>query len=132
MAKEEFKDVHTMIGADAVIQGNLSCDGGVAIYGKIFGEVKTQGPARIARGGEVHGNIQASDAHIGGMVDGNVVVENRAVLGSEANLKGDLVYQSLIIEEGAQFQGHCVPAGSEVFSHTNPIEDTEHGYPGGE
>lgn len=105
-----------MIGEDAVIQGNLSCKGGVAIYGKVYGEVKTEGTARVARGGEVHGNIQASDAHIGGLVDGKVVVQNRVVLGSESNLKGDLVYRSLIIEEGARFQGHCVPAGSESDS----------------
>ncbi|HIA85042.1 MAG TPA: polymer-forming cytoskeletal protein, partial [Candidatus Marinimicrobia bacterium] len=44
---------------------------------------------------------------------GNVRVENRAVLGSESQLKGDLVYRMLVIEEGAQFQGHCVLAGSE-------------------
>ena len=47
------------------------------------------------------------------MVDGNVRVENRAVLGSECNLKGDLVYRTLVIEEGAQFQGHCVMVENE-------------------
>ena len=108
MAKNEYKDVHTMIGADAVIQGNVTCQGGVAVYGKVFGDVTSEGPVRIARGGEVHGNVQANDSQIGGTVDGNVRVENRAVLGSECNLKGDLVYRSLVIEEGAQFQGSCV------------------------
>jgi len=52
-----------------------------------------------------------------------VVVENRAVLGSESKLKGDLVYRSLIIEEGAQFQGHCVLAGSETIPESNPRID---------
>ena len=108
MAKNDYKDVHTMIGADAVIQGNVTCQGGIAVYGKVFGDVTSEGPVRIARGGEVHGNVQANDSQIGGIVDGNVRVENRAVLGSECNLKGDLVYRSLIIEEGAQFQGSCV------------------------
>tara|TARA_Y100000031_G_scaffold157124_1_gene216347 strand:+ start:2549 stop:2959 length:411 start_codon:yes stop_codon:yes gene_type:complete len=113
MAKSEYKDVHTMIGADAVIQGSISCEGGVAVYGKVFGDVTSEGPVRIARGGEVHGNVQANDSHIGGIVDGNVRVENRAVLGAESQLKGDLIYRTLVIEEGAQFQGHCVLAGSE-------------------
>ncbi len=52
MAKHENKDVHTMIGADAVIQGNITCQGGVAVYGKVFGDVTSEGPVRVARGGE--------------------------------------------------------------------------------
>ena len=39
MGKNDYKDVHTMIGADAVIQGNVTCQGGVAVYGKVFGDV---------------------------------------------------------------------------------------------
>ena len=38
------------------------------------------------------------------------------MLGSESNLKGDLIYRTLVIEEGAQFQGHCVLAGNEPSS----------------
>ena len=113
MAKNENKDVHTMIGADAVILGSIACEGGVAVYGKVYGDVTSEGPVRVARGGEVHGNIQANDTQIGGIVDGNVRVENRAILGAESELKGDLIYRSLVIEEGAQFQGHCVLVGSE-------------------
>jgi len=120
MAKNEYKDVHTMIGADAVIQGNINCQGGVAIYGKVFGDVTSEGPVRVARGGEVHGNVQAAESQIGGTVDGNVRVESRAVLGAESQLKGDLIYRTLVIEEGAQFQGHCVLAGSE------PIVESEY------
>jgi len=113
MVKNENKDVHTMIGADAVIQGSITCEGGVAVYGKVYGDVISEGPVRVARGGEVHGNVQANDSQIGGKVDGNVRVENRAILGAESELKGDLIYRSLVIEEGAQFQGHCVLVGSE-------------------
>jgi len=123
MTKDDMKDVHSMIGADAVIQGNITCKGSLAVFGKVYGDVTTEGSVRVAKGGEIHGNIQASDAQIGGLVDGKVVVENRAVLGSESKLKGDLVYRSLIIEEGAQFQGHCVLAGSETIPESNPRID---------
>ncbi|MEE8436751.1 MAG: polymer-forming cytoskeletal protein [Candidatus Neomarinimicrobiota bacterium] len=119
MAKDQSKDVLTMLGSDAVIQGNLTCQGGVAIYGKIYGDLTTAGSARVAKGGEVHGNIQADDANISGLVEGNVTAQNRAVLGHEANLKGDLIYRSLIIEEGAQFQGHCVPQEANTDNNTD-------------
>ncbi len=125
MGKNNNKDVHTMIGADAVIQGNITCQDGVAVYGKVYGDVTSEGPVRIARGGEIHGNIQASDSQIGGNVDGNVKVEDRAVLGAESNLKGDLVYRKLVIEEGAQFQGHCVLAGNEPAPEQVVEQSTE-------
>ena len=129
MAKNEYKDVHTMIGADAVIQGSVTCEGGIAVYGKVYGDVTSEGPVRVARGGEIHGDIQANESQIGGIVDGNVRVENRAILGAESQLKGDLIYRTLVIEEGAQFQGHCVLVESEstveLDHHTKapPSED---------
>ena len=98
MAKNDYRDVHTMVGADAVIQGNVTCQGGVAVYGRVFGDVISEGPVRIAKGGEVHGNVQANDAQIGGSVDGNIRVENRVVLGAECSLKGDLAYRSFVLE----------------------------------
>ena len=52
MAKNDYRDVHTMVGADAVIQGNVTCQGGVAVYGRVFGDVISEGPVRIAKGGE--------------------------------------------------------------------------------
>ena len=89
---------------------------GVAVYGRVFGDVISEGPVRIAKGGEVHGNVQANDAQIGGSVDGNIRVENRVVLGAECSLKGDLAYRSLVIEEGAEFQGHCILVENEESS----------------
>jgi cytoskeletal protein CcmA (bactofilin family) len=49
------------------------------------------------------------------------------VLGSESNLKGDLIYRTLVIEEGAQFQGHCVLAGREesIDSINEPEESDQ-------
>lgn len=105
MAKD--KNIQTMIGADASVEGNLTLEGGLVIYGKVVGNVVTKGPVRVAQGGSVHGEIRSSEAHIGGLVEGDVIVEGRAVLGNDGVLRGDLVYESLIIEEGAQFEGRC-------------------------
>jgi len=38
-----MKDVHSMIGADAVIQGNITCKGSLAVFGKVYGDVTTEG-----------------------------------------------------------------------------------------
>jgi cytoskeletal protein CcmA (bactofilin family) len=107
MSKIDFQNVHTMIGADAKIIGNIFLDGGLIVYGKIKGDVTTKGPVRIARSAEVLGNITASDIQVGGIVKGNITVNDRIVLGNKSTVQGDMVYRRLYIEEGAKFSGKC-------------------------
>ena len=111
MAKIDFKNVQTMIGAEAVVNGPIKLRGGIMVYGKVYGDIHTDGPVRITISGEVIGDVQASDAHIGGSIKGNVTVSNRIVLGRKSELKGDLIYRNLIIEDGAQFEGSCSVIG---------------------
>ena len=113
MAKIDFKNVQTMIGAEAVVNGPIKLRGGIIVYGKVYGDIHTEGPVRITISGEVIGDIQASDAHIGGRIQGNVTVSNRIVLGRKSELKGDLIYHSLVIEAGAQFEGSCTVIGDK-------------------
>ena len=113
MAKIDFKNVQTMIGAEAVVNGPIKLRGGIIVYGKVYGDIHTEGPVRITLSGEVIGDIQASDAHIGGRIQGNVTVSNRIVLGRQSELKGDLIYHSLVIEDGAQFEGSCTVIGDK-------------------
>ena len=113
MAKIDFKNVQTMIGAEAVVNGPIKLRGGIIVYGKVYGDIHTEGPLRITISGEVIGDIHASDAHIGGRIQGNVTVSNRIVLGRKSELKGDLIYHSLVIEDGAQFEGSCAVIGDK-------------------
>lgn len=107
MSKIDFQNVHTMIGAEAKIEGNISLEGGLIVYGKIQGDVITKGPVRIAKTAEIVGNIIASDIQIGGIVKGNITVNDRIVLGDQSTVNGDMVYRRLYIEEGAKFSGRC-------------------------
>ena len=123
MAKIDFKNVQTMIGNGAVVNGPISLNGGIIIYGKVYGDIQTDGPLRITISGKVFGNIQASDAHIGGSIKGDISVSNKIVLGSKSEISGDLTYRSLIIEDGAQFQGSCSVIGNKDDAADTPIND---------
>jgi cytoskeletal protein CcmA (bactofilin family) len=107
MGKIDFHNVHTMIGADAIIKGDVELKGGLIVYGTIEGSVTTDGPVRVAKTAAILGDVRASDIQIGGVVEGNIIVSNRVVLGSQSKLTGDLCYRRLLIEEGAEFHGKC-------------------------
>ena len=48
MSSPKFKNVHTMIGPDANINGPIKLDQSIIIYGKVFGDISTRGSIRVA------------------------------------------------------------------------------------
>jgi len=107
MSKINFQNVHTMIGADAVVDGPIILNEGIIVYGKIMGDIQTKGPVRIAQNALVEGNIVGGNIRISGIVKGNVESNGQVILGKNCVLKGDIVYRKLLIEDGAQFEGKC-------------------------
>ena len=96
-----------MVGPDAIVQGPIRLKEGIIIYGKVYGDVSTNGPIRIVQNGLVQGGVNGSDIRVGGTVIGDVIADGQVILGSNSVLKGDISYRKLLIEEGAQFEGKC-------------------------
>tara|TARA_B100001113_G_scaffold321444_1_gene291282 strand:- start:144 stop:482 length:339 start_codon:yes stop_codon:yes gene_type:complete len=107
MNNSKSKTVHTMIGPDAIIKGPMELEQGLIVYGKIYGDIATNGQVRVAKNGLVDGNIIGSNIHIGGTVSGNIKSRNQVTLKKSCILKGDISYRKLHIEDGAQFEGKC-------------------------
>ena len=107
MSNSKFKNVYTMIGPDARINGPINLDQGIIIYGKVFGDINTQSSVRIAKDGIVEGNIKCSDIILGGTVKGDIKSEGSVTLKNSSKLIGDIRYRKLHIEDGAQFEGQC-------------------------
>jgi len=103
----KYKNVHTMIGPDATINGPIRLKQGLIVYGKIYGDVITKGPVRVAKNGLVQGNIEGFSVMVGGTVIGDVKSHGQVTLRKNCVLKGDISYRKLHIEDGAQFEGQC-------------------------
>ena len=107
MDKSKFKNVHTMIGPDATINGHISLTDGLIIFGKVYGDVITKGSVRIAKNGLIEGKVEGLNIQVGGTVIGDVKSDGQVVLRNNCVLKGDISYRKLHIEDGAQFEGQC-------------------------
>ena len=114
MSTSKFKNVHTMIGPDAKINGPIILEQGIIIYGQVFGNVSTRGSVRIAKNGIVNGNIKCSSIVLGGTIMGDIQSEGSVTLKRTSILKGDISYRKLHIEDGAKFEGQC-----DLVSDTN-------------
>ena len=89
------------------IHGDVKVSGSLFIYGKIFGNIQSNGTVQTANGSVINGNISAKDVAIGGKVDGDLDVEKKVTLGDTSFLTGNLKASILTIEEGAKFDGVC-------------------------
>ena len=97
----------SILGPELEIHGDVKVSGSLLIYGKVFGNIQSNGAVQTANGSVVKGNISAKDVAIGGKVDGDLDVEKKVTLGDTSFLTGNLKATTLTIEEGAKFEGVC-------------------------
>ena len=97
----------SILGPELEIHGDVKVSGSLLIYGKVFGNIQSNGTIQTANGSVVNGNISARDASISGKMDGDLDVEKKVTLGDTSYLSGNLKASILTIEEGAKFDGVC-------------------------
>ena len=97
----------SILGPELEIHGDVKVSGSLLIYGKIFGNIHSNGAVQTANGSVINGNISAKEAAISGKVDGDLDIEKKVTLGDTSYLTGNLKASILTIEEGAKFDGVC-------------------------
>lgn len=96
-----------MVSEGTQIIGKLVTQSDIRIAGTVDGEAKVEGKIIIASSGHVEGNVNATNADIAGRVEGEVHVESKLTLRQSAVVECDIYTQSLVVEEGATFNGEC-------------------------
>jgi cytoskeletal protein CcmA (bactofilin family) len=94
------------IGKGSKISGKLHFQGTVRIEGEADGEIIGD-EVVIAEGAIVSAKITATRLTIAGTVKGEITVRQRLELMSSARLHCTINTPSLILNEGAQFDGDC-------------------------
>ena len=109
------KDMGSILGPELKIDGDVSVSGSLLIYGTVNGSIRSQASVRSARGSVVKGDIIAEEAQIHGLVEGNLIINGKILLGNESQVTGNLKSGTLVIEEGAKFAGSCDMSNSRNF-----------------
>jgi len=102
----------SVIGSDVTIKGDVSASVDLHVDGKIEGDIKcaslVQGEASVISGG-----ITAETARMSGKVVGSITAKELVILKS-AQIEGDVHYDALTIEQGAQVDGRFAPNGQRA------------------
>ena len=71
------KDMGSILGPEIKIDGDVRVSGSLLIYGTVNGNIESFGSVRTAKGSKVKGDIVGQEAHICGLVEGNLIIEGK-------------------------------------------------------
>lgn len=85
--------------------GDLENSGDLQIDGQVEGNVKSQ-RLLVGETGQIKGKIEAEEVSIAGRIEGEVKAM-KLHFAKTARFEGKLIYQMLVVEEGAEITGQC-------------------------
>ena len=104
--------IDCLIGAGAIIEGNIIFSGGLRVDGRVRGDVIAAdgkpGTLVLSEQAQIEGEIRVSHVVINGTVVGPVHAAEYVELQAKANVTGDVHYKTLEIQLGAVVQGRLV------------------------
>lgn len=111
MAPQDQDGIESRIGKGAKASGKLSFRGPVRIEGEADGEI-TGDEVVIASGAVVSAKVSARSVTIAGSFSGEVIARERVELTPTAHARCTISTPSLVLNEGATFDGDCkMPRG---------------------
>lgn len=96
------------VGNGTTLTGEANFKGMLRVDGHLSGQVKSEGGTLIVgNNGQVDADIEVAVATIHGSVNGDIIASQRLELGRAAKVNGNIQTPSLVIEQGAVFEGSC-------------------------
>ena len=107
-----MKRIDSLIGTGTTLTGNIVFTGGLRIDGTVLGNVHASNGATstlvISEDAKVVGEIRVSHLVINGEVEGPVHASDYLELQAKAKVKGDIHYQRMEMQVGANVEGRLV------------------------
>lgn len=121
------------VGSGTAFTGEATFKAMMRIDGQLSGRISSSsGTLVVGTNGKVDANIEVAVATIHGTVNGDIIATQRLELGRSAKVNGNIQAPSLIIEQGAIFEGSCkmtqasaaADKKKNAYKHDDQILDT--------
>jgi cytoskeletal protein CcmA (bactofilin family) len=102
----------TVIGEGATIDGTVRSERSIRVIGAIQGEIESQQRVVVDEQARVQARITAAQVTVLGEVNGSINCTGRVEIASTARVTGEVSAGTLVIQEGAFFEGSLKMATS--------------------
>jgi cytoskeletal protein CcmA (bactofilin family) len=114
------------VGGGTVVTGEANFKAMMRVDGHLSGRVSSSsGTLIVGANGKVDANIEVAVAVIHGTINGDIIATQRLELGRAAKVNGNIQTPSLIIEQGAVFEGSCKMLQMSAAADKNRKEKKE-------
>jgi cytoskeletal protein CcmA (bactofilin family) len=96
----------TVIGDGLTVEGELTSDEEVVVFGALRGTLSSAGNVSVGGGGVVEADITSRSLSVASQVTGNVTAADRIDIQTGGRLVGDVKASRLTIADGASFKGN--------------------------
>ena len=100
-------DLNGFLDAGSHINGELHFEDTFRIDGRLTGQAISEGDLVVGESGEVDAEIRVGRIFVSGVVRGKVVATGRVEVTAGGKLLADIQTPSLVVEDGAIFEGRC-------------------------
>jgi cytoskeletal protein CcmA (bactofilin family) len=105
----------SVIGPGTSVQGNLTGEGSLEIFGRVEGNVTMSGDVSLSAGAQVLGDISAATLRVQGAVRGDLRGSQAVLLERGARVVGDLSAPRIGIASGALVRGSVRTEGEATL-----------------
>ena len=96
------------LGGNSVVKGDAEFKGMLRIDGRFTGHIRSEkGTLIVSAGGKVDADVVVAAAKVNGVVNGDITASERVELGRTAVVHGNISAPTLVVEQGAIFEGNC-------------------------
>jgi cytoskeletal protein CcmA (bactofilin family) len=100
-------DLNGFLDRGSHLRGDLQFETHFRVHGSLTGEVNTEGELIVGEGGVVEGQLRVGQIIISGLVKGSINAAAKVQITSTGKVYADVETSSLIVEDGALFEGKC-------------------------
>jgi len=104
-------DLNGFLDRGSHLDGELRFEASFRVDGKLTGKVTSGGSLVIGEGGEVDGEVGVGKVFVSGTLRGTTQAAERLHIAPGGRVFADVTTPSLIIEDGAVFEGRCTMTG---------------------
>ncbi len=107
---------HSIISADTTVTGDLESDGDISVEGSVEGNITCR---TLTLRGEptITGDVHVEAVHVCGRFTGALRAK-KVVVTKTARMTGDIYYETLELQEGAEFEGSVRCTGGSASKPT--------------
>lgn len=110
-SSNEKAEVNTLIGASTILQGDMNFSGVMRVDGEIQGNIVGESSNSIlilSDNGKITGELKVDNLIVNGSIEGNVYIGEKIELYPNAKITGDVHYNLLEMEVGAEVNGRMI------------------------